>query len=407
MRTLYTTMLLAALATTVHAQEKTSLLAVRGQRVHTVAGPVIEDGVVLIENGKIKAVGRAGEVPIPEGTETLRAKVVTPGFVDAHSVVGLAGHLNQDHDQDQLDRSKAMQPGLRAIDAYNARERLVGWLRSLGVTTLHTGHAPGALISGQTMIVKTTGDTIEEAVRVPFAMLAATVGESAQAADGKSPGTRGKVITALRQKLVEARSYADDRKDAAKAKTLPRKLDLEVLGRVLAKEIPLLVTAHTATDITTALRLQTEFGFRLVLDGASEAHLLLDALKKAKVPIIAHPTMARTFGERKNASFELGAQLKKAGIPFAFQSGYESYVPKTRCVIFEAAIAAAHGLGPEAALQAATLDAAKLLGIGQTVGSLTPGKDADLALFDGDPFEYATHCVGVVIDGKVVSRVTR
>jgi imidazolonepropionase-like amidohydrolase len=135
-----------------------------------------------------------------------------------------------------------------------------------------------------------------------------------------------------------------------------------------------------------------------VLDGASESYLVLDQIKAASVPVLLHPTMFRARGE---------TALRKAGIPFALQSGYESYVPKTRVVLFEAALAAANGLTPEEALASITIDAAKLLGIAGRVGSLERGKDADLALFDGDPFEYTTHVVGVVIEGEVVSAKAR
>ena len=122
-------------------------VAVRGETVHTMAGAAIKDGVVLVgKDGKIERVGPAASVRIPTGYKLLRAKVVTPGLVDAHSVVGLAGYLNQPHDQMQLETSSAIQPELRAIDAYNARETLVEWLRIHGVTTVHTGHAPGALV---------------------------------------------------------------------------------------------------------------------------------------------------------------------------------------------------------------------------------------------------------------------
>ena len=128
-------------------------VAVRAQKLHTMAGAAIDDGVVVVENGKITAVGPAASVAIPAGARILTAAVATPGLVDAHSVVGLSGYLNQPHDQDQLETSSPMQPQLRAIDAYNAQEPLVAWLRSFGVTTIHTGHVPGALISGQSMIV--------------------------------------------------------------------------------------------------------------------------------------------------------------------------------------------------------------------------------------------------------------
>jgi imidazolonepropionase-like amidohydrolase len=114
--------------------------------------------------------------------------------------------------------------------------------------------------------------------------------------------------------------------------------------------------------------------------------------------------MTRAYGSFENASFTTAAVLDRDGIPFAFQSGYEAYVPKVRVVLFEAAIAVAYGLPADRALQALTIDAARLLGVADRIGSLEPGKDADLALFDGDPFEYTSHCVGVVIDGEVVSR---
>lgn len=391
----------AALALPAAAQD----LAVRGGTVYTMAGEAIEDGVVIVTDGKIAAVGPAGEVAIPEGLPVLEAAVVTPGLVDAHSVVGLSGYLNQPHDQDQLERSAPIQPELRALDAYNAREPLVEWVRELGVTTLHTGHGPGALVSGETMIVKTRGETVEEAVLVPRAMLAATLAESALAEEeGKSPGTRGKAMAMLRQRFVEAREYLDRR--AADDET-PRDLALESLGRVLEGEIPLLLTADRHQDIASALRLAEEFGFPLVLDSGAESYLLVEELRAATVPVIVHAPMARAVGERENASMTTAARLAEAAVPVALQSGYEAYVPKTRVVLFEAAVAAAHGLGFEGALAAVTRDAARILGIADRVGTLEPGKDGDLALFDGDPFEYTSHCVATVIEGVVVHEGAR
>jgi len=170
-----------------------------------------------------------------------------------------------------------------------------------------------------------------------------------------------------------------------------------------------MITAHRHQDILSALRLQREFGFRLVLDGASDAHLVLDEIAEAGVPVVVHPTMTRpgrpgSVSETENVTVTMPAQLAAANIPFAFQSGFESYVPKTRVVLFEAAMAVAYGLDEEVALRALTIVPASILGVDDRVGSLEPGKDADLALYDGDPFEYTTHCVGVVIDGEIVSR---
>ena len=261
-------------------------IAVRGETVYPIAGEPITDGVVLIEDGKIERVGPAGQVSIPASYEVLRAAVVMPGLVDARSVVGLAGQYNVDHDQDQLDESEAIQPELRAIDAFNIRERLVTWVRDLGVTTVHTGHGPGKVISGQTMVVKTTGNDVEDAVLKPVAMVVANLGEGATETGGKVPGTRSKAVAILRQALIDAREYAE-KEDPE------RNLRQEMLAKVLAGEVPLMITAHRHLDILAAIRLQEEFGFRLLLDGVADAHLVLDEIRDAGVPVVVHPTMAR------------------------------------------------------------------------------------------------------------------
>ncbi|ACY48307.1 amidohydrolase family protein [Rhodothermus marinus] len=376
-------------------------LAVRADTIYTMAGAPIENGVVLIRDGKIEQVGPAQAIRIPEGYRVLEAVVVTPGLIDAHSVVGLAGILNYDHDQDQLDTSDPIQPELRAIDAYNARERLVEWVRSFGVTTLHTGHGPGAVISGQTMLVKTRGETVEKALIDSVATVAATLGPMVERYF-RSPGTRAKAVAMLRAELLKAQAYRRKLQASDPSRRPEPDLGMETLVRVLDGEIPLMITAQQVPEIMAALRLQREFGFRLILDGAAEAYLVLDAIKQAGVPVILHPAMVRPRGETVNATLETAARLHEAGIPFAFQSGFESYVPKTRVVLFEAAMAVANGLPRTAALEALTIQAARILGIADRVGSLEPGKDADLVLFDGDPFEYTTHVCGVIIEGELV-----
>ena len=382
-------------------------LVVRGETVHPVSGPAIKDGVVVVRDGKITAIGPASEIHVPADLPVYSASVVTPGLIDARTVVGLAGYLNTPHDQDQLESSEPIQPELRAIDAYDARAPLIEWLRSFGVTTLHTGHGPGALVSGQTMIAKTRGDTVDEAVIVPTAMVAATLGEGAVVEGAKSPGNRSKAVAMLRTELIKAQEYLTHRAEAKEDKKPERSLRSEALGRVLQGELPLLITVHRHQDISAALRLQREFGFKLILDGVSEAYLLLEEIRSAGIPVFLHPAMTRSRGEAENLSRETAAKLAEAGIPFAFQSGYESYVPKTRVVLYEAAIAAAHGLGFDRTLEALTLGAARLLGLADRLGSLEVGKDADLALYDGDPFEYTSHCIGVIIDGAVVSETVR
>jgi len=369
-------------------------IAVKGEMVYTMAGEAIKNGVVLVRDGKIERVGR---FDVPAGYEVMEAAVVTPGLIDAHTVVGLAGYLNQADDQDQVERSSPMQPELRAMDAYNPREALVEWVRGFGVTTIHTGHGPGVLVSGQTMIVKTVGNDVAEAIMEPAAMVAVTLGNGARASSG-SPGTRSKMIAMLRSELLKAQNYDPEK---------GTDLRMEAFKAVLDGDMRMLITVERSHDILTTLRLAEEFDIDIVLDSASEAYLVTDQIKAAGVPVITHPTMARHGGERANATFEAAAHLRDAGIPFALQSGFEAYVPKTRVILFEAGVAAANGLSFEEALASITIDAARLLGIDDRVGSLEVGKDADIALYDGDPFEYTTHAIGVLIDGNVVSTDVR
>jgi imidazolonepropionase-like amidohydrolase len=372
-------------------------IAVKGETVWTMTGEPITNGVVLVKGGKIEAVGTAAQVKIPSNYKIITAKVVTPGLIDAHTVIGLNGYLNQPHDQMALDGSLSIQPELRAFDAYNTEEKLIEWVRGFGVTTIHTGHQPSALVSGQTMIAKTFGKNVDEVIIVPTAMISVTLGQAGLGGQGRSPGTRAKQAAMLRAELIKAVNYKGE----------PRDLKLEVWQKVLKREIPLLVTAEKAQDISTALRIAKEFNIKLVLDGASEAIQIIDDIKATGFPVIVHPTMARPGGDRESLSIETAAKLRAAGIPIALQSGYEGYVPKTRVVLFEAAMAAGNGLSKLDALGVITIDAAKILGIDNRVGSIAVGKDADLAMYDGDLFEFTTHCTGTMINGQIVSEVVR
>jgi len=364
------------------------------------AGESITNGVVLIKDGKIERVGTAAQVQIPAGYRTMNAKVVTPGLIDAHTVIGLNGYLNQPHDQMALDGGGTVQPELRATDSYNPEERLIEWVRGYGVTTIHTGHQPSALIPGQTMIAKTWGKTVEDVTLVPTAMVAVVLGDDANAGAGRSPGTRAKQAAMLRTEFIKAQE------NLAK-KEPPKDLRTEIMMRVVKGEVRLLVTAHKVQDIMTALRLAKEFNLKMVLDGASEAALIAGEIKASGIPVIIHATMARAGGDTASLSIETASKLKAAGIAVALQSGYEGYVPKTRIILFEAAMAAANGLSRNDALAAITIDAAKILGLDSRIGSIAPGKDGDIAMYDGDPFEFSSHCTGTIINGRVVSEVVR
>jgi imidazolonepropionase-like amidohydrolase len=215
------------------------------------------------------------------------------------------------------------------------------------------------------------------------------------------------MIAMLREEFVKARAYAQKSANADEAKKPERNLRSEAFARILNKELPLLVTVHRANDIMSAIRLAKEFDIRLVLDGAAEAYLILDQIRESGYPVILHPTMYRANGDTENLSFETASKLRQAGIPFALQSGFEGYVPKTRVLLYEAGVSAANGQSFDDALRSVTINAAQILGLADRIGSLEPGKDGDVALYDGDPFEYTTHCMGVVIEGQVVSEATR
>jgi imidazolonepropionase-like amidohydrolase len=397
----------AGAASLLLASAATAQVAVRAGTLHTMAGEPIENGLVLIDaDGDIEYVGTQGGRTIPSGYEVHECAVATPGLVDVRTTVGLTGMYNVDHDQDQLDGSARIQPQLRAIDAYNPREKLVAFIRSLGVTTVHTGHAPGELISGQTLIAKTRGGTVDEAVFVPAKAVAATLAQSAQRGGGTSPGTRAKMMEMLRGELIKARAYADKASAAEHdEQTDPPETDLklESLAAVLAGEMPLIVTANRSQDIASAMRLADEFGFTLWLDMAAESYLFTEDLADSGVPVLLHPTMYRAWGDSSNLSYGTARTLADAGVTFAIQSGFEGYVPKVRCVLFEAAVAAGYGeLGFDRALASVTISAAEILGIADRVGSLEVGKDGDVAMYDGDPFEYTTHCVGRAHRGRAL-----
>jgi imidazolonepropionase-like amidohydrolase len=375
-------------------------IAVKGEKVYTVAGEVLTNGVVLIKDGKIERVG--ADLKIPSSYTVYQAKVVTPGLVDARSVVGLSGPLNIPTDQDQLEKSSPIQPDLRAIDAYNTDDTLIGYLRVNGITTIHTGHGVGALISGQTMVVKTKPGLVDDVTLVPTEMLAMSIGTSVHA-NFTSPGTRSKEIAMLRTELLKAQGYDKKLQSKDSTKRPSRDIPQEMLVKLLHGEIKALVSANTATDILDAIRLAKEFKLKLVIEGGAEAYLMIDKIKASGAEIIVHPTMARPYGEMANMTMENAAILSKAGIPVSIESGFEGYVPKTRVIRFEAGVAAANELPYDEALKAITLNPARLLGLDKRIGSLEKGKDGDIVLYDGDPFEYTTHVCKVIIDGKLVA----
>ena len=379
--------------------ETKAQIAIKAETIHTVSGKTLKNGVVLVKNGKIENVGIG--LTIPSGYKVYETTVLTPGLIDARSLVGISGAMNIPTDQDQLDKTSPIQPELRAIDAYNPDEMLVKVIRDYGVTTIHTGHGVGALVSGQTMIAKTKPGTVESVTIQPLSMLAMTLGSSV-GRNFTSPGTSAKQISMIRTELMKAQAYQKKQGDKDVTKRPAADLKMDVLLKLLKGEIKALITVNSSKDIMSAIRLAKEFNLKLVLNGAAEAYRLIPQIKDAKAEIILHATMARNGGDMVNMTTESAAILTAAGIQVSIESGYEAYVPKTRIVLFEAGQAMVNGLSFDEALKSITMNPAKLLGIDNRVGSIEKGKDADLVLFDGDPFEYLTKVKMVLIDGVVM-----
>ena len=266
-------------------------IAVSGKTIHTVSqAGTIQDGVILIQDGRIAQVGPAAEVTIPSEAERFAAEVITPGFIDAHSVVGLSGWHNVLADQDQDETTAPNQAELRAIDGFNPADPLLAYLLRHGVTVIQAGPGHGNPIGGQAGIFKTAGTAVEAmTIRFPSAMIF-TLGESPKKVYGgrkHTPMTRMGTAALIRQALTDARVYATqwqeyetqeadtvEEPEEKKKKAPDRDLKKEALAAVVQGQLPALITAHREDDILTALRIAQEFKLTLILDAATEGYLV-------------------------------------------------------------------------------------------------------------------------------------
>ena len=360
------------------------------ERLHFGNGKDVTGGKVVVEKGRIlDVVTELKEELFPKDVAVYHATDVSPGLIDAFTCAGLSGAWNIPADQDQDEGGDANQADIRVYDGFNSNEPLLEFLRSNGITMIHTTPGRTTPVAGRTGVFRTLGRTTEEAAIVPTFGLLVNLGESAK---GRGSNTRMGLANQVRKAFAEAQN-----KKGTGAKH-------EALAAALDGKLKVIFAANRADDIRTALRIAEEFKLKPILALGTESWMLADELAKANVPVIVHPTMQRVGGsmETNNTLLATAAILQKAGVTVLMGSSFEGYVPKNRNLRGEAAMAAVNGLGHANAMKMITLDAAKLLGIDKTHGSIEVGKVADLVLYDGDPFEHATHVTHTIMAGKLV-----
>ena len=377
--------------------------------VHTMAGPVIPHGYVEVENGKIRAVGEmsawtaaaAGPVYDAGGGHIL------PGFIDAHCHLGMFGNALGFEADDGNESTDPCTPQLRAIDAINPQDRCFREAREGGVTTVLTGPGSANPIAGQFAAIKTDGRWVDEMVlRAPAAMKMA-LGENPKTVYNErkeTPITRMATAAVIRQELSKTLEYMDkqDKADAEEDTDAPDyDAKLEALIPVLRGELPVHIHAHRADDIATAVRICREFGLKYVIVHGTEGHLLPELLAAEGAGVITGPSLTdRSKPELANLTIENPAILARAGVPVAICTDHPvipiQYLPIC------AALAVRGGLEPEEALAAITIHPARLAGLDKRVGSLEPGKDADIVVTTGHPLDWNGKVRYVFIGGKQV-----
>ena len=373
----------------------------RGATVIPIAGPPIESGVLVVQGGSITAVG-GPEVAAPEGAVEidLAGRVLMPGLVDSHSHVGSVSGG---------DRSSPLHPDVRGLDSIDIASDSFWRARAGGITTVNVMPGSGHLMSGQTVYLKLRegGRTIEDwlfcgdpLTDVCGGMKMANGTNSMR--DPPFPGTRARSAALVRGLYHEAQAYVE--RQAARTDAEPpaaRDLRLEALAEVLAGERIVQHHTHRHNDIATVLRLQDEFGFRLVIQHGTESWKLADEIAAAGVPVsITFIDAPGGKEETLDWSLEIGAILERAGVDVAFNT--DDFITDSRLLLRAAAISVRNGMSREAALEALTLAPARMLGMEHRVGSLEAGKDADFVVLSGDPFSVYTTVDQTWVEGRLI-----
>lgn len=382
------------------------MLLIKNGKIYTMAGGVIENGSILIKEGKIVEVGKDIIAPLDAEVIDAEGRMVTPGFIDAHCHLGMWEEGIGFEGSDGNEMVDPVTPHLRAIDGINPMDISFKEAYEGGVTTAVTGPGSANVIGGSFVAIKTYGSRIDNMIiKYPVAMKVA-FGENPKRvynAQKKSPTTRMATAAILRDTLFKAKSYMEKKERAEDPSKMPDyDIKMEALIPVLKKEIPLKAHAHRADDIFTALRIAKEFDVDITLDHCTEGHLIVDELAKEGKPAIVGPTFGnRSKFELQNKSFDTPKILVEAGIKVAITT--DSPVIPLQHLPLCAGLAHNAGLDEIEALKAITINPAEIVGLSHRVGSIEEGKDADIVIFDGNPIkDIDCKTYMTIIDGKVV-----
>jgi imidazolonepropionase-like amidohydrolase len=397
------------------------MIAITNGTVMTITRGTLEPGTVLVEGGRIVALGQ--EVVIPEDAEVYDAagKVVMPGLIDAHCHVGVFPDGIGWEYSDGNEMTDPITPHLRALDAVHPEDPAFKELVAAGVTTVLTGPGSGNLIGGQWVCLKTAPKaSVEQMVLVEPAGMKMALGENPKRVYGgqeKTPSTRMGNAATLRAALVDAQNYLEKweryetdlaayeakveagDEDAEPPKLAERDLKLEALGKVLRREMKARVHAHRADDMLTAIRIAEEFDLDLTLEHATEGYKIADLLAAREIPVTAGPILfSRVKYELREMTPKNPGLMAQAGVKVAIQTDETSAV---KYLTINAALAVREGMPEEEALKAITIHPAEIIGVADRVGSLEVGKDADIVVFSGHPFDYRSVADLVLVDGQV------
>jgi len=384
------------------------VILIKNGKVLTMAGKVYEQGDVLIEGSRIKAVGENLEAP--EDAQMIDAKGmwVMPGIVDPHSHIGMWEDGIGFEGADGNEATDPVTPHLRAIDAINPEDNCFREAREHGITTVVTGPGSANVIGGQFAAIKTYGRRVDDMIIKEPVALKVAFGENPKrvySGKSKSPSTRMATAAILRESLIKAQEYKRklERGKEDPDKMPERDLKMEILVKVLNREIPIKAHAHRADDILTAIRIAKEFNLDITLDHCTEGHRIADYLLEENAKVIVGPLLSdRSKVELRNMTFKAPGILSRAGVKVAMMTDHpvipEQYLPVC------AAIAVKEGMDEMEALKAITINAAEITGIGDRVGSLEPGKDADVVIFDTNPLDIRAKTVWVFINGHAVKK---